>query len=125
MHDALFNSQNDWSGKQDAVQTFEKLAGDLSLEQSTFNSCLEEGKTTAEVTADYQEGVAAGVNGTPAFRINGAALSGAQPFDAFKQMFDYFLAGGEAPSMDVAPDSFRSLGQSDAPVVITEFSDYQ
>jgi protein-disulfide isomerase len=125
MHDALFNSQADWSGKDDAVQTFEKLAGDLGLDQAEFNSCLEGGKAQAEVTAEYQEGIAAGVTGTPAFQINGAALSGAQPFAAFQQMIDYFLAGGESPSMEVAADSFRSLGQPDAPVVITEFSDYQ
>jgi protein-disulfide isomerase len=125
MHDALFNSQSDWSGKQDAVQTFEQLAGNLGLDQPTFNSCLEGGKATAAVTAEYQEGIAAGITGTPAFRINGAAVSGAQPIAAFQQMIDYFLAGGEAPSMDVAADSFRSLGQADAPVVITEFSDYQ
>jgi len=29
-----------------------------------------------------------GVNGTPAFFINGRMLSGAQPFDKFKEVID-------------------------------------
>jgi hypothetical protein len=52
-------------------------------------------------------------------------LSGAQPFEQFKQVIDYALAGGEPPSLEVAADSYRSLGQANAPVVITEFSDFQ
>jgi protein-disulfide isomerase len=86
---------------------------------------LDDGKYADKVLADYQEGAALGITGTPAFRINGAALSGAQPFSAFQQQIDYFLAGGETPSLEVDADSFRSLGQADAPVVVTEFSDYQ
>ena len=34
----------------------------------------------------------AGVNGTPAFFINGRMLSGAQPFDEFKRVIDEELA---------------------------------
>jgi protein-disulfide isomerase len=33
-------------------------------------------------------GEEAGVNGTPAFFINGRMISGAQPFDAFKRVID-------------------------------------
>ena len=34
----------------------------------------------------------AGVSGTPAFYINGRMLSGAQPFEAFKEIIDEELA---------------------------------
>jgi protein-disulfide isomerase len=44
------------------------------------------------VEADYRDGDDAGVNGTPAFFINGRMLSGAQPFDAFKKIIDEELA---------------------------------
>lgn len=125
MHEALFESQDQWSGNEKAVDTFKELAGDLGLDQAQFDACLDDGKYEDRVAADFQEGAAEGVTGTPAFRINGAVLSGAQPFAAFQQQIDYVLAGGEAPSLEVPPDSFRSLGQADAPVVITEFSDYQ
>jgi protein-disulfide isomerase len=33
-------------------------------------------------------GEEAGVNGTPAFFINGRSLSGAQPYEAFKRIID-------------------------------------
>jgi protein-disulfide isomerase len=125
MHDALFDAQGTWSGQQNAVQVFKGLAGNLGLDQDQFDACLDGGTYAGKVNADLQEGVAQNVTGTPAFRINGIALSGAQPFSAFQQQLDYLLAGGEAPSLEVEADSFRSLGSADAPVVVTEFSDYQ
>jgi protein-disulfide isomerase len=125
MHDALFDSQEQWSGNPDAVTAFKKLAGDLDLDQTRFDACLDEGAYADQVAADTQEGMALGISGTPAFSINGALLSGAQPFAAFQKQIDYYLAGGEPPKLEVSADSFRSLGNPDAPVVVTEFSDFQ
>lgn len=125
MHGALFESQEQWSGDAGAVERFKDLAGDLGVDQAQFDECLDSDKYADRVTADYQEGAALGINSTPNFRINGAPLSGAQPFAAFQEQIEYYLAGGEPPVLEVAADSFRSLGEPDAPVVITEFSDYQ
>lgn len=125
MHDEVFNSQNEWSGNQNPEKVFAGLAEDLELDKDQFAACLEEGTYADTVTADYQEGLAEGVTGTPAFRVNGVALSGAQPFAAFQEQIEFFLAGGQPPTMEVAADSYRSIGDADAPVVITEFSDYQ
>lgn len=125
MHDLLFENQEQWAGQPDAETTFKRLAGDLGLDQAQFDACLDEGNYADKVTSDYQEGVEAGVSGTPAFRINGISLSGAQPFEAFQQQIEYLLAGGQPPTLQVAADSFRSLGEANAPVVITEFSDFQ
>ena len=125
MRDALFENQGQWGGQADAEATFVDLAGDLGLDTEEFETCLTEDRYAAKVQADYQEGLAEGISGTPGFRINGAPLSGAQPFAAFEQQIEYYLAGGEPPTLEVSADSFRSLGQPDAPVVVTEFSDYQ
>ncbi len=125
MHDELFNTQEEWSGSAAAGDTFKALAGDLGLEQAQFDACLDGGKYAEQVQADYAEGVGVGVSGTPGFRINGTELSGAQPFAAFQKQIEYFLAGGVAPTLEVAADSYRSMGEADAPVVVTEFSDYQ
>jgi protein-disulfide isomerase len=125
MHKALFEGQDQWSGQQGAEETFKGLAGELGLDRAQFDACLDGGTYADRVGADYQEGVSAGIQSTPSFLINGAPLSGAQPFAAFQQQIDYYLAGGEAPTLEVSPDSFRSLGQADAPVVVTEFSDFQ
>lgn len=125
MHDLIFEGQEQWSGNPNADGTFEEMAGTLGLDKDQFAACLAEGKYTDKVNSDLQEGIAEGVTGTPAFRINGAALSGAQPFAAFQQQIEFYLAGGEPPSLEVDADSYRSIGSADAPVVITEFSDYQ
>ncbi len=125
MHEALFSNQQQWSGQANAVQTFKKFAAELGLDQAKFDSCLDNGTYADKIKADIQEGAAAGVSGTPAFRVNGVELSGAQPYAQFAQMIDYFLAGGKPPTLDIAADSYRSRGQADAPVVVTEFSDFQ
>lgn len=125
MHAALFESQDQWSGKQNADQVFQDLASGLGLDEAQFAACLDEGKYADRITADYQDGIAEGVTGTPAFRINGAPLSGALPFSDFQQQIEFYLAGGQPPSLQMDAESFRSLGSADAPVVVTEFSDYQ
>ena len=53
-----------------------------------FNTCVDEHRYKAVVEADQQAGNDAGVNGTPAFFVNGRLLSGAQPFEAFKRVID-------------------------------------
>jgi protein-disulfide isomerase len=125
MHDALFEAQEQWSGNPSAVDQFKQLAGELELDQAQFDACLDGGDYADKVATDMQEGIAQGVTGTPAFRINGIPLSGAQPLAAFQQIIDYALVGGQPPTLAVAADSFRSRGSADAPVVVTEFSDYQ
>ncbi len=125
MHGKLFETQEQWSGNAEANDVFKQLAGELELDQSRFDACLDDGLFADRVAADVQEGEALGISGTPHFRINGMDLSGALPFEAFQEQIDYFLAGGESPTAEVGADSYRSLGEPDAPVVITEYSDYQ
>jgi protein-disulfide isomerase len=42
----------------------------------------------AKVKSDTSFGDSVGVQGTPAFFVNGVSISGAQPFEAFKQVID-------------------------------------
>jgi protein-disulfide isomerase len=91
MHDKLFASQAQGLG----VDNLKKFAGDLKLDTAKFNKCLDSGEKAAVVKADQADGAKVGVNGTPAFFINGIMLSGAQPFDEFKTLIDAELAGGQ------------------------------
>jgi protein-disulfide isomerase len=50
------------------------------------------GKFKQVVEEDLQAGSKAGVNGTPAFFINGIFLSGAQPLSAFEKIIEAELA---------------------------------
>lgn len=86
-HDKLFENQP--SGF--SVDNFKQWAGDLSLNAVQFNSCLDSGKYAQKVQKDFQEGQQKGVNGTPATFINGQLISGAQPYNNFKQIIDNLL----------------------------------
>ena len=67
-------------------------AVELGLDAPRFNACLDSHKYLPVVDADIKMGNDAGVNGTPAFYINGRMISGAQPFDVFKRIIDEELA---------------------------------
>jgi protein-disulfide isomerase len=98
MHDKLFTSQQEWSnlGLADAIAKFKQYAGAMGVNASSFASCLDEGKYDQEVKDDLSDGSAAGIDGTPGFWILGPddqkqQISGAYPFDTFKQTFDGML----------------------------------
>jgi protein-disulfide isomerase len=60
----------------------------LKLDQAKFEACLDQGKYAAEVKKDEEDGAKLGVSGTPSFFINGRMLTGAQPFEQFKEIID-------------------------------------
>lgn len=84
------------AGLTAAVDGLKGLASQVGLDTAAFNQCLDSGKNTQEVQKDYQDGISYGVEGTPAFFINGVLVSGAQPFANFKTVIDAALqkAGG-------------------------------
>jgi len=92
MHRALFERQGDWCGRDDAGEVFVGLAGELGLDEATFRQCLESGRHTAAVQTDLDQGIGLGINGTPAFFLNGNFISGAQPFSVFQGAIDSLLA---------------------------------
>jgi len=82
-HDVLFANPS-----RLADSDLKQHAAGLGLDASKFNACVDTHKYKAQVEADMQAGEEAGVNGTPAFFVNGRVLTGAQPFDAFKRVID-------------------------------------
>jgi protein-disulfide isomerase len=70
------------------LPALKKAARALGLDGAKFDQCLDSGKHTANVRADYELGEKMGVNSTPTIYINGRPLVGAQPFEAFKLMCD-------------------------------------
>ena len=89
-HDKLFASPS-----RLAETDLKQHAAELGLDTGKFNTCVDGRKYKAQVEADAQAGEEAGVNGTPAFFINGRMLSGAQPFEAFKRLIDDELASSK------------------------------
>ncbi len=82
-HKKLFKNQRNVK-----VAELKKYATELQLDADKFNTCLDQGKYAEKVQKNIMEGSAAGVTGTPAFFINGIMLSGAQPYEALKEIID-------------------------------------
>lgn len=82
-HDKLFANQ-----EKLALSDLKKYAQDLGLDSPQFNSCLGSKKYKNQVDEDTNEGQRIGVSGTPAFFLNGREISGAQPFENFKEVID-------------------------------------
>ncbi len=92
MRDAIFENQASWSQSSDARKQFKQYAQSAGLNQAGFDSCIDSAKYSEEVQADIAEGSSMGVDGTPAFFINGIKLSGAQPYQAFEKLIEQELA---------------------------------
>jgi protein-disulfide isomerase len=87
-HDKLFEDQT----KLD-VANLKESAKALGLDTEAFDTCLDSGKFAKKVEKSMEDGQEAGVNGTPAFFINGIFLSGAVPLENFTEIIDQELAG--------------------------------
>ncbi len=85
-HDKLFTASDLSAPKLKAIAT------ELKLDEKKFDECVAKQEFKANVDKDMEDGQAVGVNGTPAFFINGRMLSGAQPFEKFKEIIDEELA---------------------------------
>jgi len=71
------------------------MAGEVGMDKKKFDECVSAQKYKDAVEKDIQAGQEAGVNGTPAFFINGRMLDGAQPFEKFKEVIDEELASAQ------------------------------
>jgi protein-disulfide isomerase len=88
MHDVLFANQ-----KALEPADLKKHAGTIAgIDQAKFDTCLDSGKHAETVAKNMEAGEEAGVQGTPAFFVNGTSLSGALPYEEFKKVIDKELA---------------------------------
>ena len=83
-HDLLYDSQ--FSGFSDENLT--ELAREAGLDTQRFESDYRSGRYERSVRADFQQGLNAGVNGTPTFIINGKMLVGLQPVRVFENAIE-------------------------------------
>ena len=82
-HDVLFGKPAR-PGHEDLVA----YAGEVGLDAQSFSSCLRSGKYAEAVQKDVNAGKQLGINGTPAFFVNGRAVVGAQPVETFVQVIE-------------------------------------
>lgn len=97
-HDALFAAES-LDGQEHngnlSEQLFKTIASGLGLDRTRFDACLSSQKYFKEIEKDYNDGVAAGVRGTPATFVNGKLLSGAAAYASFKNLIEEALSAAK------------------------------
>jgi protein-disulfide isomerase len=78
MHDLLFKNQSYLD-----LDTYLSFASALRLDVDQFENDLESRKVEAKISSDFEGGVRSGVNGTPAFFVNGIRYDGDWSFRPF------------------------------------------
>lgn len=86
-HDMLYQNQDDLSRA-----SLREYARSVGLDVPRFDQCVFAGTHRNEVLADMQDGIDAGVVGTPTFFFNGRRVEGAIPLKTLEQIVDAFLS---------------------------------
>ncbi|MFT4309204.1 MAG: DsbA family protein [Candidatus Woesearchaeota archaeon] len=113
----------------------------LGLDMDAFTECVEAGRHLDGIMQRAQEASQRGVQATPTFFINDVMVRGAQDYRVFEEYIEQALAGDlEAPPPQVeeiveqlpsSPEIITfsvqgpMLGDSEAPISISDFSSYQ
>lgn len=88
MHDLIFDNQREWSDSEDARALFAKYAASLNLAAEQFQKDIDSAEVKAKVEKDYQGGLAAKVNSTPTFFLNGKKLQNPRSYEEFKKILE-------------------------------------
>ncbi|MFK5633921.1 MULTISPECIES: DsbA family protein [unclassified Ornithinimicrobium] len=94
-HDAMFADQQPPNSGRLTEDHLVGIAETVGLDTEQFVEDLSDGAAREAVEADFAEGQAIGVTGTPAFLVNGRPIIGAQPTEVFLQAVEQ--AADEAP----------------------------
>jgi len=87
-HAAIYQGTGQWSRESEPSGTFRDYARKVGLDVKAYDECMMSAKFAGRIKASYDEGVSAGVGGTPTFFINGRLYSGSPTSDAFKRIID-------------------------------------
>ncbi len=84
------------NNQTDIQKVLPQIAGEIGLDVNKFNSCLTSGKYDKHIQNDLDNAIVTGGNGTPWSIIVTASgkkypLSGAQPYEAVKQLIELAL----------------------------------
>lgn len=77
MYDILFEKQDEWGPLQDPTDMFVSYAKSLGLNENDFKVSLTQHLLSDVVNADFSDGQAVKVTGTPTFFLNGVKIESA------------------------------------------------
>ena len=90
---------NNWDGEDTGwanLENLSKFANKLGLDMDMFTECMSESKWKELIRSSHIDGITVGVTATPTFFVidqknDVIKITGAQPYDVFKQIFDSVL----------------------------------
>ena len=118
MHDLLFANQGAVS-REDLLL----YAKSLKLDLDRFRRDLDSDRIKQLIEADRAEGGKLGIQGTPAFFVNGNRYSGTRSLDQLKSLVT--LENRRLQVLAEITDGLMSKGSADAPVTLEFFADLQ
>ncbi len=74
-------------------ESIKRYSQEIGLNSASFEKCLADSSVAKAVDKDMEEANKLGVQGTPAFFINGRFIEGAYPYEVFKKIIDEELSG--------------------------------
>ncbi|BBG03259.1 MULTISPECIES: DsbA family protein [Pseudonocardia] len=75
MYERVFQTQAEWAGAEDAAGIFRGYAEELGLDMAAYDAAVADPATRAAVQESEEAGLAAGVQSTPTFFVNGEKLN--------------------------------------------------
>ena len=99
-HDLLFANQRSLT-----EENLAKWAQQVGVNAQKYKAAIASGQYAKKVDDDMAMAKKVGASGTPAFRINGVTLVGAQPYDKFKEVVDAQLKEAKALVASGTPKS--------------------
>lgn len=99
LHDWMFQNP-----AQISRETVEGAIAGLGADMEQFTACLNDNRHLPKVMADLELARSLGFSGTPAFLVNGRAITGAQPLESFVSLIEEELERkGITPPKPEAP----------------------
>ncbi len=90
LHDKMFDNQNRLS-----LSNILQYASEVGIEMNKFADCLSSKKYSKEVEQDLQDGILAGVDGTPTFFVNGNKIEGVITLSVWDKIITSLIANNK------------------------------
>jgi len=84
--DVAFAKQDEWAKSQDPQEQFKNYATDLGLDTLLFKEDTNSAAVKQKIDRDVKAGLAANLQATPSFYIDGEAIQGFGSFEEFKKV---------------------------------------
>lgn len=89
MYVKMYETQAQWGESQESkAEVFVGFAKELGLDVEEFRAAMDDPATAERVQADFDDGVALGVQGTPTIYVNGRQTGSMPGFETLSSMID-------------------------------------